>query len=500
MSVFKKLAGQTALYGVSSILGRTLNFLLTPLFATYLSVAEFGTSVDIYSIAAFLNIIYLFGFETTYFRFAKKPNQLENEIFNQAESTLISISVIFSALLVLFAHPIVNYLEYPNKAHYIYYLALILFSDTIVALPFARLRINNQAATFAIIKISNIVLNVLLNIFFLAVCKPIFNSEGNDVFKTFISYIYTPGDDVKYVFLSNLIANILIIPFFYKSLISTKYRFDFSLLKQMLKYAYPLVILGIAGMTNEMLSRIIFKKILPDNFYAGLSKQEALGIFGACYKLSMFMSLAIQSFRYAAEPFFFNQAQEKNAQKTFALVMKWFIISCLLLFLGISLNLEILGKIMLRKEAYQLGLSIVPILLLANMFLGICFNLSMSFKLTDNNIYGTYISIFGVLITIIFNILLVPHYGFMGSAITTLLCYVSMATAIYLVGKRLMPIPYNIYKYLLYILFASSLVYLNQLYRFDSTIGQFISSIFFLLFFCISVFLIEKKSINSIIK
>jgi O-antigen/teichoic acid export membrane protein len=299
MSLLKKLAGQTVLYGVSSILGRTLNFLLTPLFATYLTISEFGVSVDIYSIAAVLNIIYLFGFETTYFRFARKEAADEKGVFNQIESTLLVSSLAFSVLLVAMASPLATFLEYPNSTSYIYYLAIILFTDTIVAIPFARLRLNNKAASFAFIKIVNIVLNVVLNIFFLVVCKAIVSTPATypNLYKI-ITLFYTEGDNVKYVFLSNIIANALLIPIFFRSFLTLNFKINFSDLKKMFYYAYPLVILGLAGMINEMLSRMIFKKVLPEGFYSNYTEQEALGIFGACYKISMFMSLAIQSCFY----------------------------------------------------------------------------------------------------------------------------------------------------------------------------------------------------------
>ena len=496
MSIFKKLAGQTALYGISSILGRTLNFLLTPILATYLAVGEFGVSVDIYSIAAVLNVIYLFGFETTYFRFAKKENAIEPEVFNQIESTLLLSSAIFSALLALCAVPIAQFLEYPDHTEYIYYLAAILFFDSIVAIPFARLRLANNAIQFASIKTLNIVLNIALCIFFIAVCKTVYESGANGPLSDLIKLVYTPGNDVKYVFVANLISNALVLPLFYKSFLGMKFKIDTKVFKEMFRYAYPLVILGVAGMTNEMLSRLIFKKVLPDGLYPELTKQEALGVFGACYKLSMFMSLAIQSFRYAAEPFFFSQATEKNSPQTFALVMKWFIIVCLGLFLMISLNIELLGKIMLRKEAYQMGLQIVPILLLANMFLGICFNLSIGFKLTDRTIYGTYISLGGVAITIIFNLLLIPKYGFTGSAITTLICYASMAVATYWWGRKNFPIPYYVMNAAYYIALALVMVYFNSLLVITSYWQQLGLSVILLLAFTGTVFLNEKKALN----
>lgn len=496
MSIFKKLASQTALYGVSSILGRTLNFLLTPLFASYLTVSQFGVSVDIYSMVAVLNVIYLFGFETTYFRFAKKDNAQEPNVFNQIESTLILSSLAFTLLLVLLAQPIANFLEYSDHTNYIYYMAAILLLDTVVAIPFARLRLANKAAAFASIKIINIFLNVLLNIFFLAVCKPVYESHQTGALADLVALVYSPGDDVKYVFISNLIANAILIPIFYKSFLKLRFVLDAKVFKEMFRYAYPLVILGLAGMINELLSRLIFKKVLPEGFYAGYTEQEALGIFGACYKLSMFMSLAIQSFRYAAEPFFFTQAKEKNSPETFALVMKWFIICCLVLFLAISLNLEFLGKVMLRRDAYQMGLHIVPILLISNMFLGVCYNLSIGFKLTDRTIFGTYISVGGAVITIVLNMLLIPLLGFTGSAITTLICYLGMTVATYLLGRKYFPVPYMVGNAMYYILLALFILLLNHFLPTRGMYQQLGISTLLLLAFTATVFLNEKKALN----
>ena len=301
MSQLKKLVGQTAVYGLSSVLGRTLNYLLVPLYTTVFAPDEYGIVTELYAYVAFLNILYIYGLETAYFRFVSKS---PGHSFNNAFTSILLTSILFTSIILLFSKEIADILGYCDKVNFIKWIGLILAIDAIVAIPFARLRQEGKVANFAIFKLSNISLNIVLNLFFLIFCPWFFElNQGH-----FLSSIYSPELGIGYVFLSNLIANSLYLIFFIPTWVKTRLVFNSQEWRIMMKYAWPILIIGFAGVTNEMLSRVILKYRLPVGFYDGISNIEALGIFGACYKLSIFMTLAVQAFRYAFEPFFFAKA------------------------------------------------------------------------------------------------------------------------------------------------------------------------------------------------
>jgi O-antigen/teichoic acid export membrane protein len=464
MSIAKKLVGQTAAYGLSSIVGRVLNYLLVPIYTSVFLPAEYGIVTYLYAFVAFFNILYTYGLETAFFRFANKPDADRKKLFNQVLSIIITSSIVFTTTLILASGTIANYLGYTqDQEKYIIWLAIILAIDAVVAIPFARLRLENKAIKFASIKFANILLTVVANSFFLIFCHDIFNGEYLQSFRPVVERIYDPEFGIGYIFLINLIANALIIPMLWREFRSFKFELNTAILKPMLVYAYPLLFMGLAGTVNEVLDRILLEHWLPESFYPNQSNRASVGIYSACYKLAIFMTLAIQAFRYAAEPFFFSQAQDKNSPRTFALVMKWFVIVCAFIFLFISVNRELFGELFLRKPEYREGLIVVPVLLLANLFLGIYYNLSVWFKLTDKTRFGTYLTFGGAAITIIFNLLLIPVLGYMGSAIATLLCYIGMALACYLLGNRYYPIPYPVKTILSYIILAAALVLITLL-------------------------------------
>jgi O-antigen/teichoic acid export membrane protein len=475
MSLLKKLAGQTALYGLSSMIGRAINFLLVPVYTSLLLPAEYGIVTELYAYAAFFNILYLFGMETTYFRFANKKDADEAHIFNHVNTQVLFGSVIISAIIFLATPYIAAHLSIDNEnktaadfAAYIYYIVLILFTDAALSIAFARLRMRNKAFWFASVKLMNIGVTVLLNIILLWGIPVLLVSDSiSEGTKQFILTWYDPADLVSYIFISNLLANLLQLPFLLKAFAGFRFVWDTYLYKPMLVYALPLMVMGMAGMINEMLDRLILRELLPDDFYPGSTKLHALGVYGACYKLSMFMTLAIQAFRYAAEPFFFSRAADKNSPQLFADIMKWFVLVCLLIFLAVSLNIGIV-KHFLGSKAFWEGLAVVPILLLANLFLGVYYNLAIWFKLTDKTYWGIYISLFGATITVIGNIILIPVMGYIGAAYVTLFCYASMAVFSYLLGHKYYPIPYQTLKIGLWIISASCLVYIFNLIHINS--------------------------------
>jgi O-antigen/teichoic acid export membrane protein len=441
MKQLRKLAGETVLYGLGSIVPRFLNFLLVPLHTGVFNPEEYGVITKLFAYVAVVNIVFMFGMETAYFRFATKPGALEKSVFNLSQTVVIAISVLLSIIFILFAKPLAVSLDIPGKENLIIWLSIIMFMDAVVAIPFARLRLEKKALQFAAGKLINVFILVGLNVFFL-------------------KYFYDPSLGVSFVILANLAANLFYLIFFARTLFSWRPVFDKEISPAMFWYAYPIMITGLAGMTNEMFSRVTLEWWLPENFYAGQSSDYALGIFGACYKFGMLMSLTVTAFRYAAEPFFFSNASDKNSPELFAKVNHYFIIACCVVLLGVGINLDILKQFFLTNEAYWEGLSIVPVLLLAYLFLGAYYNFSIWFKLTDKTHYGTLITVGGAIITIASNFLLIPIFGYWGSSLATLICYFFMAAICYLLGQKFYPIPYLVFKSLAYILITTGIVYL----------------------------------------
>lgn len=457
MRPLQKLAGETVLYGLSSVLGRIFNYLLlAPFYTSIFSPAEYGVITEWYAYAAFLQILYTYGMETTYFRFVQK----EPAAFNWALSALLTSSLVFSGLLVLSATPITAALGYPGHTLYVYYFAAILALDTVLAIPFAQLRLQKRALFFASTKLFQIGLTIALNLCLLYGCAHI--AAGNDFpsLQPWIARWYDPARKVEYVFMANLIANAAILPLLSQSFVRFKFQLPWQSLRPMLVYAFPLLLMGLAGAVNEMLSRATLRRWLPLDFYPGQSNEDILGIFGACYKLSIFMQLGIQAFRYAAEPFFFAQARQRDAPALFSTVMHWFIlVTCFILF-AISVNLDPLGRLFLRKAAYRTALPIVPYLLLGYLLLGVYYNLSVWLKLTDKTYYGTWMTLIGAAINIVLNKLLIPQLGYWGSVWATVASYATMTVLCYYWGQKHYPIPYQVGRQFLYVAGTMISVYL----------------------------------------
>lgn len=430
MSILKRLAGETAIYGLSSIIGRFLNYLLVPFYTAVFLPEEYGIVTELYSYAAFLNVVFTYGMETTYFRHCNKTGANADVVFNQIQSMLMTSTLLLGVPFVVFSDKIADLLRHTGKGEMIVWLALTIAVDTFLALDFARLRQENRAKKFAFIKISNILLNIGLNIFFLVLLPKYFSNEFNT-------------KDVRFVFIANFLANVSQILFFGRYFKTWKLpSIDWQTSKSYLLYGLPLMVMGLAGMINEVIDRIVLKFLLPLGFYPDKSSLAAVGIYGACYKLSIFMSLGIQAFRYASEPFFFSKAQDKNSPALYARVMHWFVFVCAGVLILISLNLDWI-QFVLRNPAYREGLIVVPVLLAANLFLGVYYNLSIWYKLTDKTKYGMYINIGGAILTVVLNVLLVPHLGYIGSAWATLGCYGAMALASFILGQKHYYVPYH---------------------------------------------------------
>lgn len=462
MSIAKRLASQTAVYGISSILGRVLTFLLVRVYTGRFAAAEYGIVTGLYAYVSFLNVLFTYGMETTFFRFANRPGTDRQELYDRVMSLLLVSSILLTVGLALLARPLMSLLSLPpGHEQYAVWIAIILGLDALAAIPFARLRLENKARKFAGIRLANILLNVGLNLFFIVLCPDVLAGKYLTGLRPLAESVYNPTIGVGYVFLSNLAASAFTLLLLGRELLDFRFRLQLQQLQPLLKYAYPIMLMGLAGMVNETLDRILLPKWLPKNFYPGQSNLAAVGIYGACYKLSILMSLVIQAFKYAAEPFFFAQSTEQNSPRTFALVLKWFTLCCAMLFVGVSVNVDLVAKVFLQRAEYLQGLAVVPVLLLANLFLGVYWNLSVWFKLTDKTYYGTYIGFAGAVLTIVLNFVLIPLIGYMGSAVATLACYFVMAVLCWWLGERHYPVPYPVARLLVWLAVAIGIVALS---------------------------------------
>jgi len=450
MSKIKKLAGETAIYGISTILGRAIQFLLVPFYThkSVLSVEEYGISGTIYSYIAFFMVVYTYGMETAFFRYSTKYDFKEKQIYNTTLTAIIFSSILFSSVIILLAQPIANWLEVPNRDEIVIWCAIILGIDAIMSIPFAQLRQEKKSKEFATYKLINILLNVGLNLFFLLVCKNIYHEKFMPQLKPLVAYVYNPNYNVEYIFISNLIANAAYLPMFRRKFMAMRISIDREMLRSMLVYAFPIMVMSLANIVNDKLTIAIFEKILPDSFYPNLNSKEATGVLNAALKLSMIMTLGIQAFRYAAEPFFFSESKNENAKESYASVFYYFAIFGSFLILAISLNLDIIKIPILRNPTYYEGLYIVPILLIANLFIGLSYNFSIWYKVTDKTKFGTIIALSGAVITIVGSYILIPLFGYLGSAITTLFVYFFIMAATYIIGQKHYPVNYSVYKVL----------------------------------------------------
>lgn len=467
--MLKKLASQTAYYGLSSIIGRLLNYLLVPFHtAMFDSAAPYGIVSDFYAQAALLNVVFTYGMETTFFQFTAHRKQKESTTFNLVVTNLLLTSFLLSGLLWLFSDSMAQLMTYPERGQFVRWFALILLFDTLAAIPFARLRLAGRARRFAALKLGQITLTVFLNVFFLYVLRKSAEGEAFLWLQPLAGQWYEPGLGAGYVFLANLIANGALLLFLLPEFRGFRPAWDWSRLRPMLVYAYPLLFTGIAYTINEVADRTLLKYLLPADFYKELSVMGAIGVYGACYKLSIFITLAVQAFKYAAEPFFFSQAADAKSPQVFARIMRYFVIACALMVLVVSAEARLLGSLFLRKAVYQQGLVVVPFLLFANTFLGIYYNLSIWFKVTNRTYYGTFISLIGMSITLLLNLALIPVLGFLGSAIATLCCYFVMALTCYLWGQKFYPIPYPLRAISGYLLVAAGLSWLTFSVQWES--------------------------------
>jgi len=488
MNPLKKLASEAGLYGLPSILGRLLNYLLVPIHTGVFVREQFGSIGELYAYAAFLNIIYTYGMETAYFRFTTKEKS--ESYYANAFTAVLLTSVLFSGSIFVFSNQIIQFLELGVQTYVVRYLALIFFIDAIVAIPLAKLRLAHKAKKFAVARISSIALNILFNLCFLMLF-PFMAKLG------LINWFNQEPYDIGYVFLANLLANLSMVFILYREIFMQKLQFHWPKVKKMLVYALPILLMGLAGISVEQLDKIIFTHLLPENFYQDKTSQAALGVYMASFKLSVFMMLAVQAFRYAGEPFFFSQAEDKEAPELFAKVLYYFVSLSLVIWVGVSLNADLIGRVFLSGDEYREALFLVPILLFGKLFFGIYINLSIWFKVTDKTYYGVYISVLGGMVALVGNLLLIPILGYTGAALTSVLAYFSMMIYCYFAGQKHFKIPYPVGKIALNIIVAGVVIVAFFYFKPSSVWLNYGLGIGITLLYAGLMFLYERKRIFS---
>lgn len=462
-----------------------LSFLLVPLYTTegvLSSVAEYGQISVIFSYFVLFNVVLAYGMETAFFRFFNKQKDKEAVLSTSALSLVIS-SLLFLSIALCFQHQIARLINIPVK--YINLVIWILLLDALVIIPFAWLRATERPMRYAIIKILNVAINLGLNIFFL-LALPNFIAEDS-VLET----IYRPNFEISYIFIANLVASaftFLVLLNFYTKI---HFKFDMALWKQMFKYAFPVLVAGVAFSINETFDRILLDRLLPSDI-----AETEIGMYSACYKIALFMTLFATAYRLGIEPFFFSHSNKENPQKNYALILELFVAFGSIILLTVVVFADVLKPFIVRSEAYWEAMWIVPIILLANFCLGIYHNLSVWYKITDRTKFGAYISIMGALVTLGINSAFIETYSYKASAVATLVAYGMMMILSFAFGRKYYPIPYDLKKIGLY-LTLSILFSFMSFYRFR---GDYITGISMLIVFLMVVFYLEKQQIKQLLK
>ena len=488
----KKLAGQTLWYGLPTIGSRFIGYILNFSLAFIYHPVDTADLVTIYAIIPFLNILFTYGVETSYFRFIQEKNK--DRLYSTLNLSLITTTILFTILLLFFSKDLAVATYMPNNPEYFRWVAWIIFFDTLCTLPFARLRQEGRPRKFAFVRILSITVNVIVVIYFLGVCPKIAAKDPKSLWLLF----YDPSIGIGYYLIGNLVGSILTFLLLWTEFTKMTLRFSSVLWKEVMKYSYPLIIVGLGGMINEMLSRLVYQHVVN---ISPAEAKEQLGIFGANYRLAVLITIFIQMFRLAAEPFFFNQSKESNARKTYARIMKFFVIACCIMFLFISLYLDVFRRLLSLKFAeYGQGIHIVPILAFGIIFLGIYYNLSVWYKLTNKNWYGAWITIAGAVITVVLNIWWIPLFGYTGSAWATFTCYLFMMISSYFLGQKYYPIPYRKKKLIAYLVIVVLLYMLQKgiLYLLPGFWISMATATLFMVLFIAFVLSVEKNELKAL--
>ncbi len=483
MALFKKLFKQTFIYGLATVLPRVLSVILVPLYVEVLLPEEYGVYASLMAFLILGNVLLSYGMETAFFRFVTKDGTNQKVVQSTTLTSLTISSLLFLGITLLLRHRLAEVAEF--KTQYVTYGLWILALDALVVLPFVWFRANEKPMRYAVIKILNVCINLGLNLFFFLLLPKLAADGG------WWKSLWNPTNKVAYVFIANLIASALTLVMVLNIYVKICFGFDKKIWRQMMKYALPVLVAGIAFSVNEAFDRIMLKYLLPENV-----AEVEVGLYSACYKLGMFMTLFVMAFRLGIEPFFFNYSGASNARSTYATITKYFTIFGSLILVFVIVYIDIFKRILIPNSLYWEALKIVPLILLANLFLGIYHNLSVWYKVTDRTKFGAYISIVAAIITLVLNYLLIPLIGYMGSAIATLAAYGSMMVLSYLYGQKYYEVPYNINRIGGLLLLAIAFSALS-FYAFPGNI--WLGTALFLIYVCVIVYF-EKNEFRRIIK
>lgn len=436
----KRLASHTMWYGLSSIVARFLNYLLTPYLTNpaVLSLVQYGEMSVVYSAIPFMSALFTYGFEITYFRYSNKDDN-QNVIFNTSALSIIITTLLFTGVLLVYNEPIAAFLKVENHPEFVTWAAIIIAIDTLAVIPFAKLRNINRPKKYALIRVAGILINIISVVFFYSFLPGIAENNPESVFASW----YDSEIGAGYVLIANIISSGLMLLLLSSEVMSIRFEGSFKMWKEMILYSLPLMVAGFAGVINETFDRIMLNWYAPKD--GPLTPKEQVSIYSACYKLSLLINIFIQAFRLAAEPFFFSEAKNKNAPETYARVMKYIVIAMSGMFLVVTLYIDF-WKHFIQNEEMWVGLKVVPILLIANMSLGVYYNLSFWYKLSQTTYAALVITLVGAALTLSVNYFLIPVLGYMASAWATLACYGSMMVISYFWGKKVYPVPYEVGK------------------------------------------------------
>ncbi|WP_209401093.1 lipopolysaccharide biosynthesis protein [Pseudozobellia sp. WGM2] len=482
MNPLKKLFQQTAIYGLATVLPRMMSFLLLPLYTGVLETAGYGEISVIFAWFAIFNVLLAYGMETAFFRFYNGAED-KHKVVSTSLVSILASTLLFTMLALLLQNSLATSTGIDTE--FIRYTIFIIALDALVIIPFAWLRANEKPMRYAVVKILNVAVNLGLNLFFLLLLPKMVQEDS----ETFFNWMYRPNFEISYIFISNLVASALTLLLMLKLYIRKSYTFDTELWKRMMRYAWPVLVAGIAFTINEVFDRILLESLLP----ADIANSE-VGKYSACYKLGLFMTLFATAFRMGIEPFFFSHAGTENPQKAYAQITNYFVVLGSIILLAVIVFADILKELFVRDESYWEAMDIVPLIILASFFLGIYHNLSVWYKVTDKTRYGAFISVIGAFITIGINFFFIPHIGYMASAIATVMAYGSMMVLSYYLGKSRYPIPYNFRKITFY-LGVSILFSALSFYVFDRNL---IIGIALLLLFLGLVYKLENDKLKQI--
>lgn len=451
MAEMKQLAKETAIYGVSSIVGKFLNWLLVPMYTYVLqNSGQYGIVTNLYAWTALVIVVITYGMETGFFRFAseyKDNKTLSDRVYSTTLCCLAVTSTLFALLLIVFKHDVAELLSCGASANIVAMLGVTVALDAFDSIPFAYLRYKKKPVKFAAYKLISIAINILGNIFFLVICPKISNSGA----AWLVDWCFRPDYDVEYIFITNLISSFVCTLLLLPTILEPKLDFDRMLLRRMLKYSLPILLLGIVGIMNQTVDKILFPIVYPDKSDAMLQ----LGIYGACFKVAMIMMMFTNAFRYAYEPFVFQKHGTSKCKESYSDAMKYFIIAALMIFLGMVFYLDIL-KFLLRED-YRIGMEIVPLILISYMFQGIVYNLALWYKLVDKTYWGAIISSIGFIIMFVMQLLLIPKFSYWACVWSSVACYFVMMMVSYFVGQKYYPVDYQLKRIAMYVVLAALL-------------------------------------------